>query len=69
MVTVKKVIRIASVEQLELGNIMELSVTGHVLKWAGETNVSGRASLSKADGWNLEESLLPGTCVKRLSPA
>ena len=25
---------IASVEQVELGNIMELSITGQVLKWA-----------------------------------
>ena len=39
--------RIASVEQVELGNIMELSVTGHVLKWA-------RQSRAKKYGWNLK---------------
>ena len=42
--------RIASVEQIKLGNIMELSITGQVLKWASQTNLSGGLSLSKADG-------------------
>ena len=46
--------RIASVEQVEQGNIMELSITGHVLKWARQSNLFGRLSLSKADGWNLK---------------
>ena len=46
--------RIASVEQVEPGNITELSITGHVLKWARQSNLSGELSLSKADGWNLK---------------
>ena len=45
--------RIASVEHVELGSIMELSVTNHVLKWARQSNLSRRVSLSKAHGWNL----------------
>ena len=44
--------RIASVEQVELGNIMELSITCHVLKQARQSHLSGEASLSKADGRN-----------------
>ena len=46
--------RIASVEQIELGNIMELSITGQVLKWARQSNLSGGLALRKADGWNLK---------------
>ena len=46
--------RIASVEQIELGNIMELSITGQVLRWARQSNLSGGLSLRKADGWNLK---------------
>ena len=46
--------RIASVEQVEQGNIMELSITGHVLTWARQSNLFGRLSRSKADGWNLK---------------
>ena len=49
----EKAIRNASVEQIELGNIMELSITGQVLRWARQTNLSG-LSLCKADGWNLK---------------
>ena len=30
----EKVMRIASVEQVELGNIVKLSIMGQVLKWA-----------------------------------
>ena len=30
----EKAMRTASVEQIELGNIMELSITGQVLRWA-----------------------------------
>ena len=41
----EKAMRIASVEQIELGNIMELSITGQVLKWAKPI---------EADGWNLK---------------
>ena len=46
--------RIASVEQVELGNIMELSITGQVLKWARPSNLSGGHPLRKADGWDLK---------------
>ena len=37
----EKVIRIESVEQIELGNIMELSIAGQVLRWARQSNLSG----------------------------
>ena len=50
----EKARRIASVEQIELGNIMELSITGQVLKWARQVNLSGGVSLCKANGWNLK---------------
>ena len=50
----EKAMRIASVEQIELGNIMELSITGQVLKWARQVNLSGGVSLRKGDGWNLK---------------
>ena len=50
----EKAMRIASVEQIELGNIMELSIMGQVLKWARQMNLSGGVSLCKADGWNLK---------------
>ena len=45
---------VASVGQIELGNIMELSITGQVLRWARQSNLSGCLSLRKADGWNLK---------------
>ena len=51
--------RIASVEQIELGNIMELSITGQVLKWARQMNLSGGLSLRKSDGWNLKKESQP----------
>ena len=50
----KKAMRIASVQQVELGNIMELPITGQVLEWARQVNLSGGVSLRKADGWNLK---------------
>ena len=50
--------RIASVEQVELGNIMELSITGRVLKWARPSNLSGGHPLRKADGWDLKNQPL-----------
>ena len=50
----KKVMRIASVEQIELGNLMELSITGQVLKLARQSNLSGGLFLRKSDGWNLK---------------
>ena len=45
----EKARRIASVEQIELGNIMELSIAGQLLRWARRTNLSGGVSLCKAD--------------------
>ena len=50
----EKAMRVASVEQFELGNIMEQSITGQVLKLARRSNLSGGLSLRKADGWNLK---------------
>ena len=50
----EKAMRIASVEQIELGNIVELSITGQVVRWARQSNLSGGLSLRKADGWNLK---------------
>ena len=50
----EKATRIASVEQVELGNIMGLSIMGHVLKGVRQSNFLGGLSLSKADGWNLK---------------
>ena len=49
----EKAVGIASVEQIELGNIMELSITGHLLRWARQSNFFEGLSLRKADGWNL----------------
>ena len=48
----EKAMRIASVEQIEMGNIMELSITGQVFKWARQVNFTEGVSLRKADGWN-----------------
>ena len=50
----EKAMRIESVEQIELGNIMELSIAGQVLRWARRSNLSGGVSLRKADGWNMK---------------
>ena len=50
----EKTMRIASVEHIELGNVMELSITGQVLRWARQSNLSGGVSLRSADGWNLK---------------
>ena len=50
----EKAMRMESVEQIELGNIMELSITGQVLRWARQSNLSGGVSLRKADGWNMK---------------
>ena len=43
----EKAMMIASIEQVELGNIMEFSITGHVLKWARQSKLSGGLSLRK----------------------
>ena len=48
----EKAMMIASVEQIELGNIMELSKTVQVLRWARQSNLLGEVSLRRADGWN-----------------
>ena len=50
----EKAMKIESVEQIELGNIMEMSITGQVLRWARQSNLSGGVSLRRADGWNLK---------------
>ena len=50
----EKAMRIASDEQIELGNIMELSIMGQVLRWARQSNLSGGLSLCIADGWNMK---------------
>ena len=50
----EKAMRIASVEQIELGNVMELSITGQVLEWARQSNLSGGLSPRKVDGRNLK---------------
>ena len=39
---------------MELGSIMELSITGQVFRWARQSNLSGGVSLRKADGWNVK---------------
>ena len=52
----EKAMRIASVEQIELGNIMEMSITGQVLRWARQSNLSGK-TVTVQSGWmELEES-------------
>ena len=45
-----------SVEQVELGSIMELSVSGDALRWVRQSKRSGGASRSIANGWNLKKS-------------
>ena len=39
---------------IELGNIIELSIAGQVLKWARQSNLAGGVSLRKADVWNMK---------------
>ena len=52
----EKAMRIASVEQIELGNIMELSITGQVLKWARQSSESLWRTVTTQSGWmELEE--------------
>ena len=52
--------RIASFEQVELGNIMELSVTVHVLKWNRQSNFSEVDEQSR--GMKPEEPLSSDSC-------
>ena len=40
--------RIKSVEHIGLGSIMELSITGQVIRWARQPNLSGGVSLRKS---------------------
>ena len=69
----EKATRIASVEHIELGNIMELSINGQVVKWARRSNLSGCLSLRNADGWNLKNrshlDSCEAPCVRKLTPA
>ena len=58
----EKAMRIASVEHVELGNIMELSITAHVLKWARQSNLSGRTVAEKRIWMEPEESLSSHSC-------
>ena len=58
----EKAMRIASVKQLDLGNIMELSVTGQLLKWARRSNLSGRTVTTESGWMELEESQPPDSC-------
>ena len=46
--------RIANVEQIKLGNIMELSITGQLFRGERQANMSGGVSLCKANGWNVK---------------
>ena len=50
----EKAMRIESVELIELGSIMELPITGQVLRWTRQSNLSVGVSLRKADGWNVK---------------
>ena len=66
---VKNAMRIVSVEQVELGNIMELPITDQVLRWARQSNLSGGVSRSKVDGWiklPKNHNHLTGTCASWL---
>ena len=46
--------RIATAEQIELGNIMVLSIAGQMLRWPRRSNVLGGVSRRRADGWKLK---------------
>ena len=46
--------RIANVEQIELGNVMELSITGQLIRGARQANPSVVVSLCKTNGWNMK---------------
>ena len=53
----EKAMWIASVEQIEMGNIMELSITGQALRWARQSDLSGGVPLRRADGFNLKNRI------------
>ena len=68
----EKVMKIASVEQIELGKIMELSITGQVLRWARRSKSTGGLSLREAEEWKLKNHShcsCQNICVRRLTPA
>ena len=50
----EKARRIANFEQIELGNVMELSITGQLIRGARQANLSGGVSLFKTNGWNMK---------------
>ena len=50
----EKARRIANVEQIELGNIMELSFAGQLFRGEGQASMSRGLSLCKANGWNMK---------------
>ena len=50
----EKARRIASLEQVEMGNSMELSISGQLLRGAKRVSIRGGISLCKDDGWNMK---------------
>ena len=50
----EKAWRIASLDQIELGSIMELSISGQLLRGAKRLSIPGGISLCKTDGWNMK---------------
>ena len=58
----EKAMMIASVKQVELGNIMELSITGQVLKWETESNRSGGTVAEERRWKEPEESQSLDSC-------
>ena len=50
----EKARRIASPEQVEMGNSMELSISGPLLRGATRVSIRGGISLCKDDGWNMK---------------
>ena len=50
----EKARRIANVEQVELGNIMEFSIAGQLFRGEGQASMSRGLSLCKANGWNMK---------------
>ena len=52
----EKAMRIESVEQIKLGNNMELSITGPVLRWARHSNLFWSGVVAQSGWMELEES-------------
>ena len=61
----EKAMRIMSVEAVEWSSIVELSVSGHAVRWAIQSKPSGGTSLSIAHGWNLKSGG-PSTVARHL---